>query len=100
MRQIHVDDVFASIKKLCIDANIEMRPDTVAAYHRALDQEESEVGREVLRQLIRNAEVVAYENLGPEAIHRLEVEKFPAIVVNDLFGGDLYEEGQKRYRRL
>jgi len=57
MRQIHVDDIVASIKKLCIDANIDIRPDTVAAYHRALDQEESEVGREVLRQLIRNAEI-------------------------------------------
>jgi fumarate hydratase subunit alpha len=57
MRQIHVDEIIATIRKLCIDANIEIRPDTVAAYHRALDQEESEVGREVLRQLIRNAEV-------------------------------------------
>ena len=57
MRQIHVDEIIATIRKICIDANIEIRPDTVAAYHRALDREESEVGREVLRQLIRNAEV-------------------------------------------
>ena len=57
MRQIHVDEIVTTIRKLCIDANIEIRPDTVAAYHRALDREESEVGREVLRQLIRNAEV-------------------------------------------
>jgi len=57
MRQIRVDEIVATIRKLCIDANIEIRSDTVAAYHRALDREESEVGREVLRQLIRNAEV-------------------------------------------
>jgi fumarate hydratase subunit alpha len=57
MRQIHVDEIIATIRKICIDANIEIRPDTVAAYHRPLDREESEVGREVLRQLIRNAEV-------------------------------------------
>ncbi|MHC4150008.1 MAG: fumarate hydratase [Planctomycetota bacterium] len=57
MRQIHVDEIVTTIRKLCIDANIEIRPDTVAAYHRALDREESEVGREVLRQLIRNAAV-------------------------------------------
>jgi fumarate hydratase subunit alpha len=57
IRQIHVDEIVTTIRKLCIDANIEIRPDTVAAYHRALDREESEVGREVLRQLIRNAEV-------------------------------------------
>jgi fumarate hydratase subunit beta len=54
----------------------------------------------LLAECIRFAEVVAYEDLGTEAIHRLKVENFPAIVVNDLFGGDLYDEGQKRYRRL
>ena len=54
----------------------------------------------LLAECIRFAEVVAYEDLGTEAIYRLKVESFPAIVVNDLFGGDLYNEGQKRYRRL
>jgi fumarate hydratase subunit alpha len=55
MREIHVDDIVAKLRQLCIDANIEIRPDTVAAYHRALEQEESETGREVIRQLILNA---------------------------------------------
>jgi fumarate hydratase subunit alpha len=63
MRQIHVDEIITTIRKLCIDANIEIRPDTVSAYHRALDREESEVGREVLRQLIRNAEVARKRRL-------------------------------------
>lgn len=53
----------------------------------------------LLSQRIRNAEIVAYEDLGPEAIRRLEVVDFPAIVVNDTHGGDLYEEGVSKYRR-
>jgi fumarate hydratase subunit beta len=53
----------------------------------------------LLSQRIRKAEVVAYEDLGPEAIRRLEVENFPVTVVNDIYGSDLYEEGASRYRR-
>jgi fumarate hydratase subunit beta len=52
----------------------------------------------LLSQRIVKAEVVAYEELGPEAIRRLEVEDLPAIVVNDIYGGDLYREGTSRYR--
>jgi fumarate hydratase subunit beta len=53
----------------------------------------------LLSGCIRQAEAVAFEDLGPEAIYRLTVAGFPAIVVNDLHGGDLYEEGRKLYRR-
>jgi fumarate hydratase subunit beta len=53
----------------------------------------------LLSQCIVSAEVVAYEDLGPEAIRRLEVKDFPAIVVNDAHGGDLYEEGVSAFRR-
>lgn len=45
------------------------------------------------------AEVVAFPDLGPEAIHRLEVQDFPAMVVNDCHGGDLYELGRREYAR-
>jgi fumarate hydratase subunit beta len=48
---------------------------------------------------IKAMKIVAYEDLGPEAIRELEVEDFPVIVANDAHGGDLYEEGQKKYRR-
>jgi fumarate hydratase subunit beta len=41
---------------------------------------------------------VAYPELGPEAINRLKVMDFPCIVINDMYGGDLYEEGKKKYR--
>lgn len=46
---------------------------------------------------IRKAEIIAYEDLGAEALRRLEVEDFPVIVVNDIYGGDAYEEGRARY---
>ena len=47
---------------------------------------------------IRKAEVIAYEELGVEAVRRLEVEDFPVTVVNDIYGGDLYHEGKAKYR--
>ena len=51
----------------------------------------------LMAQAIKKAEIIAYEDLGPEAIRRLEVEEFPVIVVNDVWGNDLYEEGTKKY---
>ncbi|WP_047151808.1 Fe-S-containing hydro-lyase [Aneurinibacillus tyrosinisolvens] len=51
----------------------------------------------LIAQTIRSAEVVAYADLGTEAIYRLEVEKFPAIVVNDIYGNDLYEQGEAQF---
>ncbi len=47
---------------------------------------------------IKKSEVIAYEELGAEAVRRLEVEDFPVTVVNDIYGGDLYQEGKARYR--
>jgi fumarate hydratase subunit beta len=52
----------------------------------------------VISKSIKKAEVVAYEGLGAEALRRLEVENFPVTVVNDIYGGDLYEEGRAKYR--
>ena len=53
----------------------------------------------VLSEFVKRADVVAYEDLGTEAIRRLEVDGFPAIVLYDCHGGDLYQEGQKVYAR-
>jgi fumarate hydratase subunit beta len=53
----------------------------------------------VLSRHVKKLEVVAYDDLGTEAIRRLEVEAFPAIVINDCWGGDLYEDGRKAYIR-
>ncbi len=52
----------------------------------------------LLNRHITSVEVVAFEDLGTEAIRRLEVERFPAIVVNDAHGGDLLEAGKRQYR--
>jgi len=54
----------------------------------------------LIAKTIKKAQVVAYEDLGAEAINRLWVEDFPAIVVNDIHGNDLYEQGVKAYRKL
>jgi fumarate hydratase subunit beta len=53
----------------------------------------------LISRAIKAAEVITYEELGPEAVRRLVVENFPAVVINDTFGGDLYEEGVKKYRQ-
>ncbi|TET86961.1 MAG: TRZ/ATZ family protein, partial [Dehalococcoidia bacterium] len=47
---------------------------------------------------IKKSEVIAYEELGAGAVLRVEVEDFPATVINDIYGGDLYEEGKAKYR--
>jgi fumarate hydratase subunit beta len=54
----------------------------------------------LLAQTVRSAEVIAYSDLGAEAVHRLEVVDFPVVVVNDLHGGDAYTDGPARWRTL
>jgi fumarate hydratase subunit beta len=51
----------------------------------------------LISRRIVSSEILAYEDLGPEAIRRLQVEEFPVIVVNDTLGNDLYEQGVKEY---
>lgn len=53
----------------------------------------------LIARSIKAAEVVAYDDLGAEALRRLEVVDFPAIVVNDVRGGDAYEDGIRQYSR-
>lgn len=53
----------------------------------------------VLSRCITRSEVVAYDDLGTEAIRKLQVENFPVIVVIDSLGNDLYESAVKKYRR-
>ncbi|MBN1533081.1 MAG: fumarate hydratase C-terminal domain-containing protein [Spirochaetes bacterium] len=45
-----------------------------------------------LSERIVSAQVIAFEELGPEAVFRMEIKDFPLIVINDTFGGDLYEQ--------
>jgi len=53
----------------------------------------------LIAKTIKKAKVIAYEDLGPEAVRELEVEDFPAIVINDTYGGDLYETGVAKYKK-
>jgi fumarate hydratase subunit beta len=52
----------------------------------------------IISRSIKKSDLVAYEELGAEAVRRLEVEDFPVTVINDIHGGDLYEEGKARYQ--
>lgn len=51
----------------------------------------------LISKAIKKAEIIAYPELGTEAVMRLEVEDFPVFVVNDVHGGDLYEMGVAEY---
>jgi len=52
----------------------------------------------IISKSIKRAKVIAFEELGAEALRRLEVEDFPVTVVNDIYGGDIYEEGKAKYQ--
>lgn len=53
----------------------------------------------ILSKAIKKSEVIAYDDLGTEAIRKLEIEKFPVIVVIDASGNNLYEMVTDKYRR-
>jgi fumarate hydratase subunit beta len=55
-------------------------------------------GALLARRIVAN-EVIAWPELGAEAVARLEVVDFPAVVVNDCYGGDLYDEGRAKYAK-
>jgi fumarate hydratase subunit beta len=52
----------------------------------------------LISKSITKSDIIAYAELGPEALLRLEVKDFPAVVINDSKGGDLYREGKAKYR--
>lgn len=54
----------------------------------------------LLSKCIKSSEVVAYDELGTEAIRKLEVKEFPVIVVADCMGNNLYETAVKEYQKL
>jgi fumarate hydratase subunit beta len=51
----------------------------------------------LLSKRIKSAKVIAYEELGPEAIRELVVEEFPVTVINDCYGSDLYQKGREEF---
>ena len=52
----------------------------------------------LIAKTIKKVEIIAFDDLGTEAIRKMEVENFPAIVVNDTKGGDLYNIGRGKYK--
>ena len=53
----------------------------------------------LMANCIKKAEVIAYDDLGPEAVRKLEVEDMPLFVVNDIYGADLYQQGRAEYEK-
>jgi len=53
----------------------------------------------LLSRAVLSYEIVAYEEMGPEAVARLEVKELPLFVMDDMYGNDLYEMGASRFRR-
>jgi len=75
-------------------------PDVIAALKKYCGVYFAAVGgaAALIAKRIKKCDVVAYPDLGPEAVMKLQVEDFPVVVVNDCHGNDLYEEGMKKYR--
>ncbi|HOP86115.1 MAG TPA: fumarate hydratase [Syntrophorhabdaceae bacterium] len=63
MREIHTDEIISVIERLFIDANINLSDEMLARFTRAIDEEKSPVGKEVLRELINNAEIAKKEQI-------------------------------------
>jgi len=62
-REIHCVDITDTVARLCVEANYHLGDDVVAALRRGLEQEESPMGRQVLEQILRNAEVAREEEI-------------------------------------
>ena len=63
MRRVHVSKITAAVKRICIDTNYRVDPGIMKAFKQGLKSEKSPVGKEILRQLIRNAEIAAKERI-------------------------------------
>jgi fumarate hydratase subunit beta len=53
-----------------------------------------------IAKTVQRAELIAYPDLGAEAILRLEVKDFPAVVANDIYGNDLFDQAKAKYQRV
>lgn len=53
----------------------------------------------LISRTIKSAKIIAYPDLGAEAVYKFEVEDFPMVVVNDIYGGDLYKDGRAKFSK-
>ncbi len=54
----------------------------------------------LLSKHIKSVEMIAYDDLGPEAIRKLYFEDFPVIVANDIYGNDVFQQLEEKYRKI
>ncbi|TCX53859.1 fumarate hydratase [Dehalobacter sp. 14DCB1] len=99
MKEIHVNEVISAVERLCIEANCILNQDVIDALNKALGTEESPQGREVLQQLLENAEIAGKENIPicqdtGMAVLFVEVGQDVHIVGGDLTGA--LNEGVRR----
>ena len=73
--------------------------DSIKKYHAVYLAAIGGAGALISKSVIK-CDIVAYPEFGPEAVLRLEVKDFPAVVINDIYGGDAYAEGQAGYGRM
>ncbi|MCP4582657.1 MAG: Fe-S-containing hydro-lyase [candidate division Zixibacteria bacterium] len=79
----------------------EMGPEVVEAMkkHKAVYMVATGGAGALIADRIVGAEVVAWEELGPEAVRKLTVDEFPAIIAQDCHGGNIYVEGMAKYKK-
>jgi len=99
-----MDSYTPTLLKLGLKAMIgkgKRSPEVIAAMvaHKAVYLGATGGAGALISQCIKEAQVVAFPELGPEAIHRLVVAELPTIVINDCQGRDLYERGVRKYAR-
>lgn len=99
MREIHIDDITAAIERLFIDANINLSGNMYAAIKDAIDREASPVGKEVLRELLRNADVAREEKMPICQDTGLAVAFLEIGQDTHITGGDLSEAVSEGVRR-
>ncbi len=63
MKEVHVDDIVSALEKLFIDANYDLSQNVLDTIEKSIDKEESPVGKEVLRELIKNANLARDEHI-------------------------------------
>ncbi len=99
MREIKVSSITQTVARLCQEANFELGEDVLAALKQARQTEESELGREVLSQLLENARIAKQEHLPlcqdcGTAVVFLEIGQ-----ETHLTGGDLYQAVEEGVRQ-
>lgn len=112
LKTISTKIIVEEVARLCIEANYYISNDVMQAFQKSWAQEESKIGKDVIEQLIENAKIASDEavpmcqdtgyavffvELGQD-VHI--VDNLPVVVVNDVHGGDLYQEGKEKYKRI